>query len=151
MATAHPISSLFYLAAKGLIRSSEGKILLLHDTPRSRADGTTHTYWDLPGGRVDNSESLEVTLAREMHEEIGLEEFEVEKLLSVTQSNWQTPLGDLQIGLVLVVYICRAQIEDVVLSDEHDQFGWFSPPEAAELLSIKYPQSFTEQIALLAT
>ncbi|HZQ00958.1 MAG TPA: CoA pyrophosphatase [Reyranella sp.] len=47
----------------------EAAFLLTKRTPRLRAHGG---QWALPGGRVDEGETLEQTALREMHEEVGV-------------------------------------------------------------------------------
>jgi hypothetical protein len=51
------------------------------------------------------------------------------------------------IGLMLRSYICEIlQVGDVSLSQEHTEHGWFSPGEAASLLSVKYLSDFCAAI-----
>ncbi len=47
----------------------EAAFLLTKRTPRLRAHGG---QWALPGGRVDEGETIEQTALREMHEEVGV-------------------------------------------------------------------------------
>jgi len=49
------------------------------------------TFWALPGGKIENKESLKECLAREIHEELGIEIF-VENLLFIQEFKWgKTP------------------------------------------------------------
>lgn len=52
-----------------LVMDRQGRILLTH-----RTDKTTnaHNMWELPGGRVENSETIEETAIRETKEETNL-------------------------------------------------------------------------------
>ncbi len=55
----------FYrVAIKALIRDATGNVLLVKEDS---------TEWDLPGGGMDHGESVDVAMARELHEEIGYE------------------------------------------------------------------------------
>ena len=55
---------LYRVSIKGLIRDTNGQVLVVKETGR--------TWWDLPGGGMDHDESIKSALAREMHEEVGL-------------------------------------------------------------------------------
>ena len=44
-------------------------------------------FWALPGGKIENKESLKECLAREIHEELGIEIF-VENLLFLQEFKW---------------------------------------------------------------
>lgn len=48
----------------------EGRVLLVHRSPNRRA---YPDVWDLPGGHVEKDESELDALAREMHEEVGVQ------------------------------------------------------------------------------
>ena len=54
-------------AVDGILQR-EGKILLI-----KRAGNTFHNYWALPGGIVEEGETVEEALTREMLEELGVE------------------------------------------------------------------------------
>lgn len=53
------------LAVSALVRNSEGKVLLVKTHYRSDT-------WELPGGQVEEGESLEKALEREIYEETGV-------------------------------------------------------------------------------
>ena len=80
--------------------------------------------WELPGGRLERGERPEDCLVREIREEIGLEPV-VEQLVDARA--FQPVLGK---EVFVLVYRCRlAALGIVVLSHEHREVGWFSPPE----------------------
>jgi ADP-ribose pyrophosphatase YjhB (NUDIX family) len=62
------------IAAGGLVYTPEHEILLIH----------RHGKWDLPKGKLDEKESLETCAVREIAEETGLNNHQVEKPLTVT-------------------------------------------------------------------
>lgn len=98
-----------------------GQVLLVHRSPNRRA---YPGVWDLPGGHVETGETELAALAREMHEELGV-----------------------QIAGDSAIHLCRLNIgrggESVRLSawllgewqgpptnvapDEHDEIRWFRP------------------------
>lgn len=132
---------LFQIGIKALIRNDSGEILLLEET----FDGTS--YWDIPGGRIDEDEEVLDTLARELKEEIAVEEFEVVDQLSAIKSVKKIPHGDITTALMLVVYIVRlGKGQRPRALESHASISWKSPDEAARLLADKYPSEFCERV-----
>lgn len=63
----------FYrVVVKALIKDSEGKVLLVKETPG---------FMSFPGGGLDHGESPEEGLKREIREELGIDDVKVGKLL----------------------------------------------------------------------
>ena len=57
------------------------------------------------------------------------------------------PIDNFDDGLILGVYICEVgNMEEIQLSDEHTEYGWFSGKEVSELLKVKYPKEFTDKL-----
>jgi len=104
------IRPLFQVFAAAVIFNAENKILLVKMTYQR-----IHP-WGLPGGSLEYSETPEVGVAREVHEETGLE-VEVEKLLLV--KTW-TPD---KVGLY---YLCTVKAGTFQPSDEVSEYGYFS-------------------------
>lgn len=138
----------YHLGIKALIRNAEGKVLLLQVNP-AKLNGERKDYWDLPGGRVQKGHTVPDTFKREVAEETGITDIQHAKQISMVLSNIRIPLGgDTSAGLILAVYECEcADVNKVVLSDEHIAYRWFMPTEAAKLLEIKYPKDFCQTIA----
>jgi mutator protein MutT len=110
----------------------KGRVLLVHRSPNRRA---YPDVWDLPGGHIESGETELTALAREVHEELGV-----------------------QIATGSAVHLCRLDAgsgeESVrfsawlvgewegtptnVAPDEHDEIRWFRhedvPPLAHELM-----------------
>lgn len=139
----------FYLGLKALFRNKEGKLLLLKENSLVW-DHPCEPFWDIPGGRMNRGENIEKALRREVFEESGITEFKICDRLHFVFSKHRIPIADSDVGVILSAYICEAsEGVELVLSDEHLESGWFSPAEASELLKVRYPEEFTEQIAKL--
>lgn len=107
-------------------------------------------YWDLPGGRVQQGDSVEETFRREIAEEISIDEIDDVKPLAMILSNIRIPVGEDSVGLILGIYQCKIlDGSNIKISDEHIAFDWFEPRKAARLLEVKYPEDFCEVIAAL--
>ena len=140
--------TLFFVGIKGLIRNSEGKVLLLLADVTGFRDGSV-PYWDLPGGRIEEGDDELGTLRKEIKEETGVTELQDEKYLHTVISSHVIPIkdSDRMAGLVLRIWQLAIPGETkVAISDEHTAYEWVSPTEAAERLRNKYPADFCEFI-----
>jgi 8-oxo-dGTP diphosphatase len=143
----------FHLGVKALIRNEEGKFLLLKENTVGWKKAV-EPYWDIPGGRIHRDEDLEVALRREVFEETGIHDFAVVDQLHITFSKYRIPAGDsgldTDVGVILSAYICEVAGDvTIALSGESLEWGWFTAIEASELLGVRYPKSFTEQVGIL--
>ena len=87
---------------------------------------------------------------REVSEETGITSIKAFEPFSMVLSDIRIPVGNKTVGLILSSYVCEVEeIKDIKLSEEHTEFKWFKPKEAAKLLEFKYPKEFTEKINLL--
>ncbi len=108
-------------AVKAVIEK-EGKILLLQRSKKLRGEEN----WDLPGGLIENDQTPEETLKREILEELSLNIRVVRPL-----GTWSF-LRILDGKIVSVQnYLC--QISDpafeIKLSEEHSAYEWILPSE----------------------
>ena len=126
----------FHLGIKALFLN-EQKQFLLCQAIRRNGQGT---YWDLPGGRVQEGEDVLCALKREVAEELNLKEFSIGPLLSthLTPLTIRTPQQE--VGLVLQVYLCYIH-PDVPLccGSELTDYSWLGESEATPLLGTTYP------------
>lgn len=96
----------------------DGKVLILENA------GTPDRYV-IPGGRIDEQEDPEVAFARELKEEIGMEQFEKGEMLHMDvwyTNNTKTPY-------CAVAYKIESDQEEVPLSFEHTSYKWITKDE----------------------
>lgn len=141
------MEDVFHLGIKALIRNSEGKFLLLQVNPTQLKKYSGEAYWDLPGGRIQRGSTILETLGREVQEETGLIGIATSELVATTVSNIRIPVGDSDVGLILQIYVCDVpEVENIILSSEHQAYDWFTIEQVVENLQVKFPQDFLNQL-----
>lgn len=113
------------LVVAGAICGPDGRVLLQQRLPGKRHAG----LWEFPGGKVEEGESPERALAREIEEElaIAISELGLERLALAGE-----PASATQPGIVLILYNVPAWSGNPRGVDGQD-WGWFSVEEAAAL------------------
>ncbi len=114
-----PIKPMFPLVTVGaLVKGPSDRILIVQTT---KWRGT----WGVPGGKVDWGESLEVAVAREFMEEVGL------KLSNIRFAMFHEAILDPQFykeaHFIMVNYWAVSDSEDVVPNEEIVRWEWVSP------------------------
>jgi len=102
------------VTVKGIIHSG-GKILLLQDGKGK---------WELPGGKIVFGEDPKITLARELSEELGLEDVEVENIIDAW--SFCVDAKDEKYQFIVLIYECLTHKSDFNLSGEHIKLEWIS-------------------------
>lgn len=108
----------FNTVAKGII-FNEDKFLIVKRSIKS-SNGAT---WEIPGGKLENSETINECLHREVQEEVGLD-IAVHKFLyrwEIPRINFKSTIG--------YTYLCKTSCKEVYLSKEHSEFAWIHPNE----------------------
>ncbi len=114
------------VGVKGVIRVGDSVLVL-------KKEGSESAYWDIPGGRIDDNETLEETLRRELHEELPtIGEYRVGEVLSAYRLSKN--IKD-DTALVLVFYAIYADSFEVSVSEEHMDSRWVTKGTVTELLS----------------
>ncbi|HEY8998987.1 MAG TPA: NUDIX hydrolase [Candidatus Saccharimonadales bacterium] len=118
------------LIAKAVVVNDKGEVLLLR---RSKTAPHRPLQWDLPGGTVDDTdETYAHACAREIAEEASIA-VEV-KSLELTRAESVIATDGENAALTFLYYVVRlAEVPEVKLSYEHDQFKWLSLDEAIKL------------------
>ena len=101
-----------------------GKALLI----RRCSDDDCGGLWESAGGKVEEGETLEEAVIREVSEETGLSVLP-ERLLYASLDDLN---GEKHI---FIVYLCLTSEENVILSsDEHTEYRWVDKDECKKLL-----------------
>jgi double-stranded uracil-DNA glycosylase len=117
-------------AVRAVVLAPDGRTLLLRY-------GEGHdTWWITPGGGVEPGESDEAALRRELREELGIERFELGRLLRATTRHF---LGEPGFGgqTNRSYLVCVPWFEARVISEAHEA-RWFTLEEAAALPTSPY-------------
>ena len=117
------------LAAKGICEYN-GKILLLKIRSKSSHDAG---LWEIPGGKVKKGEFFDAALKREYKEETGLD-VEVESLFNVIQRNYTACKTNEEIKSIQLIMNVSCTSDEVVISEEHDDYGWFTKAEISQMI-----------------
>ena len=115
-----------------LIRRS-GKVLL---GLRSAWKASWPLHWDTIGGRVEDGESLEAALLREVQEEVGVTPSSF-TLLAIVREPRPEIYGDALHHIYAVTSWEGGEPSDV--SDEHTELRWFSIGDMRTLTNIVDP------------
>lgn len=106
--------------AVGILEDAQGRVLIAQ-----RPIGKAYAgYWEFPGGKIEAGETVEAALARELHEELGVQVRGCEPLLTLVHSYPE--------------YTVRLQIRrvrgfsGVALSREQQALSWVRPDELAQ-------------------
>lgn len=106
---------------KAFIINDEDKILIV----KRDKEIIFVNKWDVPGGKLDNDESLFVAISREIEEEVGLQLETV--VCTLSSSKFKGKLGD-DLIIYRNIYLCKARGE-VKLSAEHSEYKWVDPTD----------------------
>ena len=115
---------LFNVGIKAII-VNDNKVLIMKNTKG---------FWEVPGGRIDKTESIEQTLKRELFEELpNIKNIVIHEVLGAFRLNKDIKEN---VSLVLVFYRVTAEFDgDPELSHEHQELMWASKEEALNLVN----------------
>ena len=118
------------LTARGICEYN-GKVLLLKIRSRSAHDAGK---WEIPGGKVKKFEFFDEALKREYLEETGLE-VDVDSLYNVVRNDYTACKTNEDVKSIQLIMKVTCESDEVVISEEHDDYGWFSWDEVDEMIS----------------
>jgi 8-oxo-dGTP diphosphatase len=102
-----------------------GKVLLMR---RSATDTQQPGRFDIPGGSVEEGESVLQGVLREIREESGLA-IEQDQIRELTDFG----VGSNEPTVEKHVFLAQASTDTVTLSSEHNEYTWISPEEALRI------------------
>lgn len=117
------------LAVRGICEV-DNEILLLKVRSNSKHDAGK---WEIPGGKVKKNEFFDEALKREYLEETGLDII-IEDLYNTIQNNYTACKTNEEVKSIQLIMKVTAESKDVVISDEHDEYKWFSKSEVKQLI-----------------
>jgi 8-oxo-dGTP diphosphatase len=120
-----------------LLEDDPARVLVSRRTQPPRLAG----LWEFPGGKVEDGETDEQALRRELREELGIEAAVGERL------GGDLPIGD---TAVLRVYVCRLISGTPTLID-HDEHRWLTAAGLDDVPWIPIDQPLVEELRRLLT
>lgn len=92
----------------------DNQILICRRKPEKSLGG----YWEFPGGKLEDNETYEECLARELQEELGL--------MVIFGDHFKTVIHHYdQKAIELISYICETEYSEIKLVD-HDKIEWIA-------------------------
>ena len=116
------------LAVRGICEVND-KILLLKVRSKSSHDANK---WEIPGGKVKKGEFFDDALRREYLEETGLK-ITIDSLYCAIQNNYTACKTNEQIKSIQLIMKVTADVDEISISREHDDYRWFTKKEVKEL------------------
>jgi 8-oxo-dGTP diphosphatase len=124
------MATMWGLAVRGICEYN-GKILLLKIRSKSAHDAGR---WEIPGGKVKKCEYFDNALKREYLEETGIE-VDVDSLLNVVRRDYTACKTNEEVKSIQLIMKVTCESDEVTISEEHDDYGWFSFKEVEEMIS----------------
>ena len=123
------MTAMWGLTVRGICVFND-KILLLKIRPDSVHDADK---WEIPGGKVKKCEFFDEALKREYLEETGLE-IDIDSLYTVVRKNYTACKTSQDIKSIQLIMKVTCHSDEVKISEEHCEYGWFSLDEVKDLI-----------------
>lgn len=144
--------------ACGLIFSKDNKLLMGRKDPAK--GGVYSDCWHIPGGGVDDGESLEETFKREMLEEIGIDvsQYKVEKIPDVnngssekTLETGEKVLCHMEFNYFKVIINDKLAMDiKTKLDGDLVEVRWYSKDELLDVKQIPGGKNFFKKLGLVS-
>ena len=109
------------ISAKGIF-FKDGKILFAKDHKGK---------WELPGGRIDFNETVEIALKRECKEELGFDSIQIGNIVNAW--TFFSTVNDVDYHFIILIYDCATIETEIKSSDEHTEYAWVHLDKIGEL------------------
>jgi len=110
------------LVVAAALVDSDGRVLIGRRPQGKQLEG----LWEFPGGKVDQGETPEASLIRELEEELGIK-VQVSCLAPFVFTSYAYE----SFHLLMPLYVCR-RWEGLVAAREHEALAWVKPHKLAE-------------------
>ena len=129
------------LVVAAVIINSKGEVLLAQRPEGKRLAGK----WEFAGGKVEDGETPESALVRELHEELGIEvrQEDLENFWFLSH-----PYPEFDFHLLMPVFICR-KWQGTPHPLEHSNLCWSHPSEMHRLDMIEADAELVERLRFL--
>jgi 8-oxo-dGTP diphosphatase len=99
------------------------KVLILRESSQYK-DGANIGKYDVVGGRIKPGQRFDESLVREIKEETGLK---VKIGRPFFMNEWRPVVKNEQWQIVGTFFECFADSDQVILSEDHEDFQWINP------------------------
>ncbi len=114
------------VAFKAVIVNQQNQVLVLREAT-TYEEGTNTGKYHFPGGRLEPGEKWQQGLLREIREETGYREDDIEIRKPLFVGEWHPVIKGVQNQIIALFIVCKLKSQqEVELSEEHDSFTWLS-------------------------